>query len=107
MRPSSDRLAHLESKVKGLSGRVDSHDSRFADVEQWQAEAQRRVGNLERITGGPGQRQCPGCQEIRADGPGCFPGYLERPATVDEPEYHAWRMLCAQCRVGKQAPEHG
>lgn len=107
MRPSSDRLAHVESQLKALTGRVDGHDSRFSDVEQWQSEAQQRVNKLETITGGTSQRQCPGCSEMRSDGPESFPGYFEPVATVAEPEYHEWRQLCGQCRVGRQAPEHG
>ena len=107
MRPSSNRLARLESKVSSLSGRVDKHDSRFSDQEAWNAQTQKRVNSLESITGGSAQRQCPGCGELRHDGPECFPGYLERVASVDESEYHAWRQLCAQCRDGREAPEHG
>jgi len=94
---------HLRIQLKALAGRVDDHDSRFDDQQAWNAEAQKRVGKLETTA----QRLCPGCNELRADGPANFPGYLEDVARVDEPEYHAWRQLCAQCRAGKQAPEHG
>ena len=64
-----DENARLSSKVSALSGRVDSLDSRFGDVEAWQAEAQKRVNKLETVTGGTSQRACPGCQEFRHDGP--------------------------------------
>lgn len=99
--------ARLRGQLKQLGVRVDEHDSQFADQQQWNAEAHKRVDRLETITGGASQRQCPGCGELRADGPEMFPGYTERVATADEPEYHEWRQLCAQCRAGKQAPEHG
>ncbi len=98
---------HLKIQLKALTGRVDEHDSRLGDQEQWYAEAQKRVDRLETITGGASQRQCPGCLEMRHDGPESFPGYLEDVARADEPEYHAWRQLCAVCRDGKQAPGHG
>jgi hypothetical protein len=104
-RASSDRLSRLESKVSALAGRVDGHDSRFSDQETWNAQAQKRVDQLETITGGANQRQCPGCQEMRPDGPEAFPGYLERAATVDEPERHEWRQLCVMCRQGRVSPD--
>ncbi len=103
-RSSSDRLGQLESKFRTLEGRVDGHDSKFSDYDAWQDEAQKRVNKLETVAGGTAQRTCPGCQELRADGPEIFPGYSEPAATSAESEYHAWRQLCVVCRDGKRAP---
>ena len=104
MRPSSDRLAHVEAQLKVLTGRVDGHDDTFKDHALWQQEAQQRVNKLETITGGTSQRQCPGCLEMRHDGPESFPGYLMPVARQDEPEYHAYRQLCALCQADKDEP---
>jgi hypothetical protein len=102
-----DQVGRLGSKVTALTGDVSELKGRQDATEQWQAECQKRVKNVERITAGGTQRQCPGCEELRVDGPEMFPGMLERAATADEPEYHAWRQLCAVCRQGRQAPANG
>ena len=57
MRPSSDRLAHLESKLAALAKRVSSLEGFQSEQEDFNAGTQDRVGKLQRHAGS----LCPCC----------------------------------------------
>jgi hypothetical protein len=97
----------LRSRVGALSARVDEHDSKFADQDCWNVEAENRVKKAEGLAMPARQRQCPGCSEMRNDGPESFPGYLEAVARAGETAYHEWRQLCAWCRSDREPPQRG
>jgi hypothetical protein len=85
-RPSSDRLADLESAFAELSSvvdrmnsRVGNHDSRIGGLEDSQAEQQQfnaeHESRIQAPTSVANFRSCPSCGGSYPDGVGHWPGY--------------------------------
>jgi uncharacterized protein YlxW (UPF0749 family) len=71
LRDENDRL---RAKISALSARVDEHDERLNSQEAWNAEAQKRVGQLQSQSAA-GDVPCPGCGQpsgVGMHGVTCF-----------------------------------